>query len=79
MQEEIENLKNTLPANGAYPGIVKVNKELHKKEKLPMITLQQVKNFFSGRSVSAEAVEPIIISTKKFLKQEEEREERLKI
>lgn len=74
MQKEIKDLKKKLPARGAYPGILEANKQLNKTLKTPVITLDQLKKFFTGKEVADDAFEPIIISTKKYLEQLKEKE-----
>ena len=74
MQAEIDELKKQLPKRGAYNGIVKTNKQIRKKDGIQSITLSVVKNFFSGRSVSEDAQDAIIISTKRYLKAQQEKQ-----
>ncbi len=69
MQEEIEKLKEALPAKGGYKGIIAANEKLRETDKLPMITLDQVKNFYTGRVVADATAIAIVKSTKAYLKE----------
>lgn len=73
MQEEIEKLKKLLPKRGAYSGILHVNKEIYKKAQIQRLTLQLIKNFYSGRAVAETAQDAIIISTQNYLQREKDK------